>query len=154
MDIKLWTKKLEEIYRLAPIKETLNSDIWFDDEYRAHFKLGFKPDFCHAFGDIHGGIISALIDNATWFSAAAFYPNKWVVTTELHTYLLRPAKRKDLYSEGFIINKGAKLAITKAQIKNKDGTLIAYGSATIYITNIEFDNEKAKRIIDKLKLQI
>ena len=150
MDEKLWTRKLEKIYRAAPIKETLNSDIWFDEENRAHFKLEFKPDFCHGLGDIHGGIISALIDNATWFTAAASYPGKWVVTTELHTYFLKPAKRKDIYSEGFLVNKGLKLAVAKAEVKNAEGTLIAYGSATIYVTNVEIDEEKTKKIIEKI----
>ncbi len=152
-DVVLWVKRLENIYRSAPISETLNSDIWYDEECRAHFKLIFKPDFCHAFGDIHGGIISALIDNATWFTVAAHTPNRWLVTTELHTYMLKPANRSNLYSEGFVINKGVKLSVAKAEVKDENGSLIAYGSATIYITNIKFDDEKAKVIIERLKNQ-
>ena len=153
MEKDLWVEKLEKIYRSAPIRETLNSDIWYDNEYRAHFKLVYKPDFCHGLGDIHGGIISALIDNATWFTVAASYPNRWLATTELHTYMLKPAKRSNLYSEGFIVSKGVKLAVARAEVKNEEGTVIAFGSATIYISNIEFDEEKSRKIIEKIKLQ-
>ncbi|RLD98137.1 MAG: hypothetical protein DRI91_03780, partial [Aquificota bacterium] len=54
-----WARVLESVYRKAPISKTLNSDIWFDDEARAHFVLRFNPGVCHAMGDIHGGIIGA-----------------------------------------------------------------------------------------------
>lgn len=150
-EIKKWTEELAEIYMLAPISKTTNTEIWFDNDFKAHFKLTFTPAVCHGFGDIHGGIISTLIDNATWFTAAAQFPYKWVATSELHTYLTRPARKRDLYAEGFIISKGKKLVITKSEVKTKSGDLIAYGSATVFISNLSFSMEKAKEKLGKLK---
>ncbi len=150
-EIKKWTEELAEIYMLAPISKTTNTEIWFDEDFRAHFKLTFTPAVCHGFGDIHGGIISTLIDNATWFTAAAQFPYKWVATSELHTYLIRPARKRDLYAEGFIISKGKKLIITKSEVRTKSGDLIAYGSATVFISNLPFSMEKAKEKLGKLK---
>ena len=149
-EIRKWTEELVEIYRMAPISKTTNTDIWFDEEFRAHFKLTFKPNVCHGYGDIHGGIIATLIDNATWFTAAAQFPYKWIATSELHTYLIRPARKRDLYAEGFIISKGKKLVITRGEVKTKNGDLIAYGSATIFISNLTFSIEKAKERLSKL----
>ena len=59
---KIWLVELEKIYRQAPISKTLNSDIHFDEEGRAHFVLRFNAGVCHGFGDVHGGIIATMID--------------------------------------------------------------------------------------------
>jgi len=146
-----WARQLEEIYRNAPIRKTLSSDIWFDEELRAHFKINTIPDLFHPLADVHGGIIGALIDNAVWYTAAAQYPNRWIVTTEFHTYLLRPAKGSNLHSYGELIYKGKTQAVAKANVERDDGTLVAYGTGTLVVTNVEVDIEKVKELIGKIK---
>jgi len=140
-----WTKTLESIYRRAPISKTLNSDIWFDEEARAHFVLRFNPGVCNAMGDLHGGIIGTMVDNATWFTAAAQYPQVWVTTTEFHTYILKVPEKQDIYSEGWILHKGKRLAVAKAEVKRADGTLVAYGTGTFAVlSHIRFDPEQVE----------
>ncbi len=152
--MKEWTKVLEEIYRTAPISKTLKSDIWFDEDGRAHFYLQFHPGICHALGDIHGGIIAAMIDNALWFTAAAQYPYVWITTTEFHTYLVKPPERQNIYSEGWIIHKGKRLAVARAEVKREDGALVAYGTGTFAVlSHIRLDLDEAKRRIKELLAQ-
>ncbi len=152
--MKEWTKVLEEIYRTAPISKTLKSDIWFDEDGRAHFSLQFHPGICHALGDIHGGIIAAMIDNALWFTAAAQYPYVWITTTEFHTYLVKPPERQNIYSEGWIIHKGKRLAVARAEVKREDGALVAYGTGTFAVlSHIRLDLDEAKRRIKELLAQ-
>ncbi|RLD96462.1 MAG: hypothetical protein DRI93_00870 [Aquificota bacterium] len=140
-----WARVLESVYRKAPISKTLNSDIWFDDEARAHFVLRFNPGVCHAMGDIHGGIIGAMVDNAIWFTAAAQYPWIWVTTTEFHTYIIKTPNRQDIYSEGWIVHKGKRLAVAKAEVKTADGSLVAYGTGTFAVlSHIRFDLDQVE----------
>jgi len=143
--IREWIRTLETIYRKAPIRKTLNSDIWFDEDARAHFVLHFNPGVCHALGDVHGGIIGAMVDNATWFTAAAQYPKVWVTTTEFHTYLIRVPNRQDIFSEGWVIHKGKRMAVVKAEVKAADGSLVAYGTGTFAVLgHIKFDLEQVE----------
>ncbi len=147
-----WLEELERIYRQAPISKTLNSDISFDDEGRAHFVLRFNAGVCHGFGDIHGGIIATMIDNALWFTVAAQYPWVWVTTAEFHTYLVKTPNRQNLYSEGWIMHKGKRIAVAKAEVKREDGALVAYGTGTfIVLEHLKFDLEEAKKRLNDLK---
>ncbi|RMG60266.1 MAG: PaaI family thioesterase [Deltaproteobacteria bacterium] len=146
-----WLDTLEMIYRKAPISRTLKSDISFDDEGRAHFSLQFHPGVCHALGDIHGGIIGAMVDNATWFTAAAMYPNVWITTTEFHTYLIKTPARQNIYSEGWVIHRGKRLAVTRAEVRREDGELVAYGTATfVVLSHIRFTVEEVEKALKSL----
>ncbi len=153
-EILEWTDTLASIYRRAPISKTLNSDIWFDDEARAHFVLRFYPGVCNAMGDYHGGIIGAMVDNATWFTAAAQYPWVWVTTTEFHTYILKTPERQDIYSEGWILHKGKRLAVAKAEVRRADGALVAYGTGTFAVlSHIRFDPEQVEARLRELGVE-
>ena len=145
-------RELEEIYRKAPISKTLNSEIWFDEDFRAHFKVNFIPSLCHALLDYHGGIIAALIDNAIWFTASACYPRIWITTSEFHTYIVGAPEGKSIFSKGWMIHKGKRTAVAKAKVKTEDGKLVAFGTGTlIVLPHIEFSLEKVKDRLKSLK---
>ena len=73
------------------------------------------------------------------------------MTTEFHTYLFRAAKRSNLHSYGKLIYKGKTQAVAKANVKRDDGTLVAYATGTLVVTNVEVDIEKVKELIGKIK---
>ncbi len=153
MDKKEWAKLLEKIYKTAPISKTLNSDIWFDDELRAHFIAKFAPSLCHAMGDFHGGIIAALVDNAIWFTAAAQYPEIWVTTSEFHTYIVSAPQGKDIMSEGWMIHVGKRTAVAKAEVRTSDGRLVAFGTGTLVVLpHVRFTMEDVKKRLDSIKV--
>ncbi|BAT71537.1 thioesterase [Thermosulfidibacter takaii ABI70S6] len=144
--LKEWWQILEEVYRNAPISKTTNTDIWFDEKGHANFVLKFNKGVCHALGDIHGGIIAVMIDNATWFTAAGQYPWVWITTLELHTYIVKPPMGKDIYSKGSIIHKGKRVAVAKAEVTTEDGTLIAYGTGSfVVLPHIKLSLEEVKK---------
>ena len=150
-EIREWTKTLEAIYMKAPISKTLNSRIQFDEEARAHFTLPFHPGVCHALGDIHGGIIGAMVDNAIWFTAAAQYPWIWVTTTEFHTYIIKAPNRQNIYSEGWMVHRGKRLAVAKAEVKATDGSLVAYGTGTLAVLNhIRFNLDQVEKQLKEI----
>ncbi len=141
--LEKWWRTLEKIYQKAPISKTTQTRLWFDEEGNAHFKLTFNAGVCNAMGDIHGGIIATMIDNATWFTAAAQYPWVWITTFELHTYMVKPAQRQNIYSHGSIIHKGKRTAVAKAKVVREDGTLIAYGTGSfVVLPHITFTPEE------------
>ncbi len=105
----------------------------FDRELRAHFYVTFDDGLCHALGDYHGGVISALVDNAIWFTAAARYPGVWIATSEFHTYIVGAPGRRNLHSQGWLIHAGKRTAVAKAQVETDDGRLVAVGMGTLVV---------------------
>ncbi len=120
---------LVAMFNGAPIKQTLGMTIHYNDEAQAIFDWPYNPSFDHAGQDTHGAVFATLLDNAGWFTAAACYDSV-IVTVELTTRLLEPAKREDLQAIGTVIRTGRRLAIAQMQVESKSGRLVATGAGT------------------------
>lgn len=151
MKRKEWIDTLVEIFSYAPIRKTIGMRLYFDDEEKAHVKLNFRPDLCHAYGDVHGGIFPLIIDTATWFTAAAKYPNIWIATLELHSYIIRPPKQSSLEAIGELIHSGRRTAIAKADVIDEEGRRIAQGTGIfIVLPELKFDLNEVKQRLSNL----
>ena len=83
---------------------------------------------------------------------AAQYPRVWVTTAEFHTYLVKTPDRQNLYSEGWIIHRGKRMAVARAEVRREDGALVAYGTGTfIVLEHLKFDLEEAKKRLSELR---
>ena len=79
---------------------------------------------------VHGGILSALLDEAT--AKLAFELGYNAVTAMLNIRFKNPAKvRERLIIKGKIIETNRKLVLAKATIQREDGTLIAEGDSKL-----------------------
>ena len=98
-------------------------------------------------GLVHGGITTALLDEAMAY--AAIFDGVNTITTTMETKFRRPAPLdKPLIINGSVIKKTRRLVETKATISLTDGTLIAEGTATQFIINPKLSKaSKAKAII-------
>jgi len=123
-----------QLFNNAPIKKSMGMDLHYNDEGQAVFELPRNPKFDHALHDVHGGVIATLLDNAGWFTIAAYY-GCWVVTVEFHVRLLEPAKQEDLKSIGRIVRTGNRLGMAQMEVRSKDDRLVAIGSGTFATTS-------------------
>jgi uncharacterized protein (TIGR00369 family) len=81
-------------------------------------------------GIVHGGILSALLDEAT--AKLAFELGYNAVTAMLNVRFKNPAKvRERLIIKGEITGANRKLVLAKATIHTEDGTLIAEGDSKL-----------------------
>ncbi len=81
-------------------------------------------------GIVHGGILSALLDEAT--AKLAFELGYNAVTAILNVRFKNPAKvRESLIIKGEITGINRKLILAKATIHREDGTLIAEGDSKL-----------------------
>lgn len=93
-------------------------------------------------GIVHGGIITCILDEAMTY--ATYFEGLNCVTAKMQTRLKRPALiNEPIIITGSITRKNRKLVETAASIFLKDGTLIAEGTATMFVFHTTRKNEKA-----------
>ena len=132
------TDELVALFARAPIKKTFGMELSFDEEHRAVFELAHNPDLTHALNDTHGGVITTLLDNAAWFTAAVEY-DTWIATVELTIRLLEPAQREDLRAVGRLVRAGNSIAVAEAEVRTVGGRLVATAAGTFSVTSAAFD---------------
>ncbi len=124
---------LEDAFNVAPIAKTYGMSLKFNQENQAVFSLPYNPNFNHGLGGIHGGVFATLLDNAGWFTAAAFH-RAWVVTVEFQTRLLEGVKEEDLWAIGRIVRSGKKITVCDMEIRTRSDQLVATGSGSFFVT--------------------
>ena len=129
------SNELIELFGRAPIKKTFRMVLSYNDNLEAIFKMPHSPNYEHALGDTHGGIIATLLDNAGWFTAAVQYET-WIATIEMQMRLLKPAGKKDLIAMGELIRAGRSFAVAHMKVQTARGRLVATGSGTFAITSV------------------
>ena len=122
----------------ATLKHSLGLDLRYGDDGRALLVMPFSPEFCHAMGDTHGGILSTLLDTAGWFTAAPHYET-WIATTDLQLKLVSPANQETLITRGRLLKAGRSLAACTMETHSASGRLVAMGSASFIVTKRRFE---------------
>ncbi len=134
MSTEVMDKLLEMFNEEAPIARTFGMTLSFTDEGNAICDLPYNPNLDHALGGIHGGIYAVMLDNATWFTAAAAQnPACWVATSELSIHLLRPAEKTALRSVGRMLKAGKRQCVAEAHLYDGEGQLVGHAVGTFVI---------------------
>jgi uncharacterized protein (TIGR00369 family) len=126
-------QQLVALFERAPIKRTFGMLLHYEGE-SAVFDLPYNAGLDHAMGGIHGGVFATLLDNAGWFSAAAFY-SSWIATVDLHVRLLEPVSGKALVARGRVVRHGKRLAMADMEVRTADGELVATGTGSFAVTS-------------------
>jgi uncharacterized protein (TIGR00369 family) len=87
------------------------------------------PEHLNSFGVVHGGVLMTLLDVAMAAAARSLQAGMGVVTIEMKTSFLRPA-RGPLSSAGRVLQRGATLCFTEASISDQAGRVCARASGT------------------------
>jgi len=98
----------------------------------------FTPSKLHQgwSGVVHGGIVSALLDEA--MSYATLFQGIKTVTARIEVRIKRPIRTGEPLSiSARIVRKTRKIVETRGVISLKDGTPVAEATATQYILNAE-----------------
>ncbi len=129
-------KKLVALFNRAPIQASTGMILSYNEKTEAIFDMPYQEKFNHGMGDVHGGIIATLLDNAGWFTAAA-HAGKWVVTSDLNIRILEGALTQDLKAIGHLVRLEKRLIVCQMEVYSKDSRLIANGSGSFMISSKE-----------------
>jgi len=89
-------------------------------------------------GLVHAGVMATLADHTMGAAAQTLAPaGHWVLTAELKTSQLRPARGDRLVCEAHVLKPGRQISFTEAQVwalAGDERTLVMKASATMAVT--------------------
>lgn len=96
--------------------------------------LEVKESHLQAFGFVHGGVYSAVIDTAAfWAAFCELEEGTGITSVDLKVNYLAPVKEGRLTAEGRRIKLGKSLGLAEARIVDQQGKLVAWGSSTLIV---------------------
>lgn len=96
---------------------------------RMSFDIG--PEFCNPRGNVQGGIVTALLDDAAALACIVKSGQRiYVPTLELKTSFFGPANQGLLYAEARCLKLGKSFAFMEAELSDVDGRILAKMSTT------------------------
>jgi uncharacterized protein (TIGR00369 family) len=126
-----WDAVREGIVKL-PVNETLGFAIDHTGDGVA-FDWTVPPEYCHAEGNLQGGMLAAFADAVLGGVAATELPeDHYPLLAEMKISILRPAPAgAKLRATGRVVKAGRRVVFTEAEITNTDtGKLVAKASGT------------------------
>ncbi len=104
---------------------------WDAEGGRATIRFEARPEFCNLMGTVQGGLLTAMLDMAMAFAVLCGIEIGWVVPSlEIKTSYIAPARPGALFGEGHVVRRGRTIVFMEGRITGPDGALIATGSAT------------------------
>lgn len=88
-----------------------------------------KPEHCNSFNVTHGGACMTLLDVAMATAARSIEQEMGVVTIEMKTSFMQPARGK-LSGKGRLMHRSATMAFTEATIFDSAGRACAHATGT------------------------
>jgi uncharacterized protein (TIGR00369 family) len=100
---------------------------------RLRAEMEVNADLLTPFGNIHGGVVSALCDHVL---GCVCYPQmergQWAATTEFKLNLLAPVSKGTLVAEGRIVSMTRSQAVVRIDVTNEERlAAVAQGTVTI-----------------------
>jgi uncharacterized protein (TIGR00369 family) len=88
-----------------------------------------KPEHTNSFGVLHGGACMTLLDVAMAAAARSVQTEMGVVTIEMKTTFMQPARGK-VVGKGHLMHRTATMAFTEATIYDAEGKPCAHATGT------------------------
>ncbi|WP_156256541.1 PaaI family thioesterase [Sandarakinorhabdus oryzae] len=134
---------------VPPTAAILGQEILEIDSAAGRVKMKFQPiDACrNPMGNIQGGIMVAMLDDAAAFAAIVKSGKRiGIPTIELKTSFFAPAKAGvPLYAEGRCLKLGKRIAFMEADLFDEAGTLLA----RLTTSAIPIDMDGPSNLVDR-----
>jgi uncharacterized protein (TIGR00369 family) len=134
---------------VPPTAAILGQEIIEVDSAAGRVKMKFQPiDACrNPMGNVQGGIVVAMLDDAAAFAAIVKSGKRiGIPTIELKTSFFAPAKAGvPLYAEGRCLKLGKRIAFMEADLFDEAGTLLA----RLTTSAIPIDMEGPSSLVDR-----
>lgn len=114
---------------VPPTAELLGQELLEVDSAAGRVRMRFQPraECCNPMGNVQGGIVVAMLDDAAAFAAIVKSGERIAIPTiELKASFFAPARAGvPLYAEGRCIKLGKRIAFMEADLTDEAGTLLA-----------------------------
>ena len=93
-----------------------------------------RPLLRNTAGTLHGGVMGALVDMSVATALRSVMDlSCWMTTVEYKVNFLKPVSEGIVTAYGTILRLGTTIAVGATEIRNDEGEVVAFGSATYYI---------------------
>jgi uncharacterized protein (TIGR00369 family) len=116
-----------------PTGKLLSSHVELIDQENGTARIRFvaRPEFCNPMGNVQGGFIAAMLDDAAAIACIAKAKAALVVPTlEFKVMFFAPAKAGIVYAEGRVLKYGRTIAFLAADLFDEKQKLLASMTAT------------------------
>ena len=114
---------------------SVGTRVLFAEAGRVHLAVDRRPDLLQFFGHFHGGVITALADQAAGIAVTSGLPEGRIgVTVELKINFLEPADGSELVARAKTLKMSGSIGVAVVEIFTRDETserLCAFCTATM-----------------------
>lgn len=129
--------------RIPPTAQLLGQELLELDSAAGTVRMRFqgKPEFCNPMGNVQGGFLAAMLDDAAAFAIIVKSQRRIVVPTiEFKVSFLAPARmNREIIAHGRCLKLGRTIAFAESDLFDPDGRLIARLSTSCVPTPLEGD---------------
>ena len=97
-----------------------------------------KPEFANPLGNVQGGILAAMLDDAMGPAlVATLLPGRFAPTLEMKVSYLQPAAVGGrLFGHGRVVKAGGTIAFLEGELRDESGAVVARASATARLVEV------------------
>jgi uncharacterized protein (TIGR00369 family) len=112
-----------------PFVQHLGFELQLFDDGFSEIVFDTQPEHLNSFAVTHGGAVMTLLDVAMALAGRSVQKEMGVVTIEMKTSFMRPARGK-LLAKGHLLHRTANLAFTEGTVYDAHGRACAHATAT------------------------
>ena len=127
-----YAREVINIVNSSPYPSHMSMRLMFLGLDRATVELEIGNCHLQPYGIVHGGVLSTLIDTATFWSVFMRIPeDSGLVNIDLKLNYLQAVVAGKLVTEGYAIRSGRSISYAEAKVFNEDNELVAHGTSTL-----------------------
>ncbi|MEO6582206.1 MAG: PaaI family thioesterase [Sphingomicrobium sp.] len=129
-------RKLEALYRSAPINRQFRSDLTISAPGRSEIAFDVEQSSFHAANAAHGTIYFKMLDDAAFYAANSLISDRFLLTTAFNLHFTKPMRGGAAKAEGRGISGKRRVLVAEARIIDADGEECARGTGTFLRSHI------------------
>jgi uncharacterized protein (TIGR00369 family) len=133
-------RRLEELYRSAPVNRQFESEIEIAAPGHARIRFLVDESSFHAAGAAHGTLYFKMLDDAAFYAANSLISDRFLLTTAFNLHFTRPMRPGQAVAEGRWISGRRRVLIADAHIVGPDGEEAARGTGTFLRSHISLSS--------------
>lgn len=119
----------------SPMYEHMGMEVIDAGEGRSSLRLQAGPELQSIYGMLHGGVAATIMDSACGIALGTLLEaGEICVTVDLRINYICNLKEGTLLAEGRVIHRGSQTGVTRAEVRDAAGTMIAVGMSTHFIS--------------------
>lgn len=123
----------------SPAGNWLNFMLEHIDKGEATLVVQVRPEMANPYGNIHGGMMSLVIDESIGWAVASMETENHYTSLTLNIDFLYAIKEgESLRATAKVLRVGKKIINVECHVYNMDGRILARGNSNLIVTGMEF----------------